>query len=251
MAWYDSATMHRPLFFLDEPHYHHLFGAGPLRFRGAALAIDGRTIERVRIVQNGRVVGESEANRACPERARCWKCGSTHCMASWCGCRRRGRANSPRIRASPPSSRTRFFRLQSQPARNPRRRSCPDPAASDTGTGDPLCRDNWGLDRTDADVDDGYFTWDAVAGAASYDLSLKSSSGAYAFRKNVQGTSTTDSAPPSSNGVVLYQVVARNSTSVSPASAPDVAYVGSFTDLAITAQQTVVKRSTSPTCARR
>ena len=61
--------MLRPLFFLDEPHYHHLGDAGPLRFRGAALAIDGRPIERVRIVRGGRVVGETETNKVCPELA--------------------------------------------------------------------------------------------------------------------------------------------------------------------------------------
>ena len=59
--------MLRPLFFLDEPHYHHLADAGPLRFRGAALAIDGRTIERVRIVRGGKVIAETTTDRECPE----------------------------------------------------------------------------------------------------------------------------------------------------------------------------------------
>lgn len=59
--------MHRPLFVLDEPHYHHLTGSGPLRFRGVALAIDGRVVDGVRVVQGGRVVGEAAANLACPE----------------------------------------------------------------------------------------------------------------------------------------------------------------------------------------
>ena len=59
----------RPLFVLDEPHYHHLAGTAPLRFRGVALGIDGRAIERVRIMQGGRVVGEASADLACPELA--------------------------------------------------------------------------------------------------------------------------------------------------------------------------------------
>lgn len=59
----------RPLFVLDEPHYHHLPGTGPLRFRGAALAIDGPAVERLRILQGGRVVGETAVNVACPELA--------------------------------------------------------------------------------------------------------------------------------------------------------------------------------------
>jgi hypothetical protein len=47
----------RPLFFLDEPQYHHLPGSGSLRFRGAALAVDGPLIETLRVVEDGRVGG--------------------------------------------------------------------------------------------------------------------------------------------------------------------------------------------------
>lgn len=61
--------MHRPLFFLDEPHYHHLAGTGALRYRGAALAIDGAPIETLRILRGGRVVGETAVDKPCPELA--------------------------------------------------------------------------------------------------------------------------------------------------------------------------------------
>ena len=59
----------RPLFFLDEPHYHHLPGTGPLRFRGAALAVDGPLIETLRVVEGDRVVGEAAVNEVCRELA--------------------------------------------------------------------------------------------------------------------------------------------------------------------------------------
>lgn len=61
--------MHRPLFFLDEPHYHHLRGAGPLRFRGAVLAVDGAPAKTLRIVQGGRVAGEARVDQVCTELA--------------------------------------------------------------------------------------------------------------------------------------------------------------------------------------
>jgi SAM-dependent methyltransferase len=59
--------MLRPLFFLDEPQHHHLTGRGPLRFRGAALAIDGEPVETVRIRCEGRVVAETAVDKPCPE----------------------------------------------------------------------------------------------------------------------------------------------------------------------------------------
>lgn len=87
-------------------------------------------------------------------------------------------------------------------------------------------------------------TWTPVAGADGYDIYLKSSSAPYGFRKNVAGGSssqTTDSAPPSANGVVLYHVVARAGAGGSAPSLPDVAWVGTFTDPIITTQATIVK----------
>ena len=53
------------MFFLDEPHHHRFSQRGTLRFRGAALAIDGREIVAVRI---GDAV-ETAVDKPCPELA--------------------------------------------------------------------------------------------------------------------------------------------------------------------------------------
>jgi SAM-dependent methyltransferase len=59
-----------PLFFLDEPHHHH-FGdrTRAIRFRGAALAIDGREIVALRILHDGARLAETPTDKPCPELA--------------------------------------------------------------------------------------------------------------------------------------------------------------------------------------
>ena len=62
--------MSAPLFFLDEPHHHHLDDRSrPIRFRGAALAIDGREIVALRIVSDGLRLAETPTDKPCPELA--------------------------------------------------------------------------------------------------------------------------------------------------------------------------------------
>jgi len=61
--------MYRPVFFLDEPQHHHIARGGPLRFRGAALNLDGPAVETMRILQDGRVVAETPVDKPCSELA--------------------------------------------------------------------------------------------------------------------------------------------------------------------------------------
>ncbi|HYC59980.1 MAG TPA: PKD domain-containing protein [Thermoanaerobaculia bacterium] len=76
-------------------------------------------------------------------------------------------------------------------------------------------------------------SWTLTSGATEYDIDRMRSTQVWERAKTVSGASastTTDTPPSSSNGVVLYRVVARAGANSSVPSNADAAFVGTFTD---------------------
>lgn len=84
--------------------------------------------------------------------------------------------------------------------------------------------------RADASGATVTISWMPSTGASGYNIERKVSSGPWQLAVSVTGgsvSSTTDT-PSSASGVVLYHVIAKSGSTLSPASNNDVAFVGTF-----------------------